>query len=294
MVLIFFGDDLTRMFLTSLIFFFFLSISFSIAIISPVFYLATLSLGAVVANGLVSIAVFLASECVLSKKIFGVRPYVAVDFLLRSFGKSLLFLVAIILAALIFNPLTLAEAVVSALFAACLSASVLAVFNYKDFNLLEAVEKKKRLFSIALFCAFVFVFGTASILFAVQMQPILSSSAISAGTDNIFSSPFFDFSDGLGMLPIPSSKVELEFVDDSNGALVFYDKAEYYCLVRFSDPNGGFIVNPPCILLKDSMERIGLCPLLLNPPDLAIDYLCEDYWMRFSLRSLQRVGDING
>lgn len=257
--------------------------AYSIAIIPPIIYIATLSIGSFIVNLCIFAALWMATKGIIDRAYLGKKVHEIVRLLFRLIGGSIALLLSATISIIIFNPLNTEEIIFSSATAAFISLTLFWLSNFREYRLVQKQEKISILKSVAAFSALVFLATFISASTSLETKILRTNDA---GIRQSPESPLLEFSkpnekrtpesfmrDQAGIQPSENKK-EISMPEPHDVAtkktLLFYPQNANRCEI-YSDDTLISALKPSqnCYYYKNNneMEKI-YCPVILDISDV--------------------------
>jgi hypothetical protein len=250
---------------------FFLGFVYSIAVVPPVFYVASLSIIGLVSNVLISLAVFIAAG-----GVFGVSKSKGfsskLDYFLGILGKSALLFFSCFVSVFFVRPIALPDAIIAGLVALVISFFVLFFSFYHRAKISSVTERHSLFFSVGVFLIFVFFAASFAGYFSIELKEF--NPAKGDFVEQKSSSPLLDMVSSISSNASSSAPVMKKSLGESTGQasstaqeksiLVLYPSSSEPCLI--STENGSFSFAPKfdCVVVSNGIRSKAFCPIVVN------------------------------
>ncbi len=151
----------------------------AIVFIPPVIYIATLSLGALIVNISIFIAIWLAAQGVLNRLYFGKAMHEIVRVFFNVLGRVAILFIASVASVLFYNPLNTREVVISSILAGVLCLALVFLGNFREYRLVSKKEKLAAIGSMSIF------FVLATVIIFISASSALKTKILRTGENGL-------------------------------------------------------------------------------------------------------------
>jgi len=231
----------------------------AIVIVPPVVYIASLSVLSVMLNLFAGVFFWIALQGIATKSFFGKPFSVIMAFLLPTAGKLLFAMLLAIVFSIIFSPVSLVEALLSALAVAIIFFFSVLLSRYRQIR--NTMEKSRPVSKILTFSLVVFALCLASIMLSIGLQPVAAGARGRAtGFYDIFpvAQSVSNGAAGEAKTPLPANEV---------GALWLVPTSAEECTLQAGSELLFFTPKKSCLKSATSVEST-FCPIEILPSQI--------------------------
>ncbi len=235
---------------------------YSIVIIPPIIYIATLSIGSFIINLCAFTALWMAAKGIIDRAYFGKKTHEIVHLLFVLIGRSIILVFSAIISIIVFNPLNMEEIIFSSLSAAVFSLLVLWLNSFREYRLVQKQEKITILKSLASFSIVVFLTTFISASAALETK-ILHTDNTSAQQNP--QTPLLKLS-APDLMEDRKAGIQLPYNTTVKKTLLFYPQNADLCEIYL----GNILISSSkssrnCYYYRDNGETEKIyCPIPLN------------------------------